>query len=68
MKRRRQHNYLNKLLAMQARGALPTCGVSQLEIAHDDWCRIYLGGYCNCDPDIRVRPLLPRPVPPPSVN
>ena len=68
MKRRRQHNYLNKLLAMQARGELPPCGVAELEVAHEHRCRIYRGGYCNCDPDIRVRPLVRRPVPPPSVN
>ena len=68
MKKTRQHNYIDKLLAMKARGELPTSGVAELEIAHDNKCRIHRGGYCNCDPDIRVRQRHPRPVPPPSVN
>ena len=68
MKKRRQHNYIDKLLAMKARGELPTSGVSELDIVHDNKCRFHRGGYCNCDPDIRVRPVLRRPVPPPSVN
>lgn len=24
------------------------------DIYHDDWCRIYQGGYCNCDPIIEL--------------
>jgi hypothetical protein len=67
MKKPRKHNYMRKLLAMQARGEL-TVGVSDVEVAHDDWCRIYKGGYCNCDPEIRVRKRVPRPIPEPSKN
>lgn len=66
MNKRRHHNYVDKLRAMQARGELPAGGVADVEIAHDGWCRVYKGGYCNCDPDIRVRKRPPRPVPPPS--
>jgi hypothetical protein len=66
MKRPREHNYLRKLRAMQARGEL-SVGVSDVEVAHDGWCRIYRGGYCNCDPEIRVRKLR-SPVPEPSKN
>jgi hypothetical protein len=21
-------------------------------VKHDDWCRVYKGGECNCDPEI----------------
>ena len=52
---------------MKARGELPD-GVSDVEVAHDDWCRIYKGKYCNCDPEIRVRRRGPRPAPRPSIN
>lgn len=69
MKKAKQHNYLKKLIAMRARGKLPiTAGLWDLEVALDNWCRIYKGGYCNCDPDIRVRRLFPPPIPEPSVN
>lgn len=51
-----QHNYLRKLRRLMASGALPRdVGVHQLDIAHDDWCDIFTGRRCNCDPTIRVR-------------
>jgi hypothetical protein len=30
--------------------------LTDVDICHDDWCRIYQGGYCNCDPEIHLRP------------
>jgi hypothetical protein len=53
---------MKKLIEMHARGETPSVGLSDVDIAHDDWCAVYTGGYCNCDPDIRVRK---RPTPPP---
>ena len=28
-------------------------GVTHVVVFHDEWCRIYDGGGCNCSPDIR---------------
>jgi hypothetical protein len=54
--RHREHNYLKKLARLQAQGALPvSVGLHQLDICHDDWCHIYKGKRCNCDPDLRLK-------------
>ena len=58
-----QHNYMKKLMDMQARGELPPGGLSDVDVAHDDWCGVYTGSYCNCDPDITLRK---RSSPPPQ--
>ena len=51
------HNYQIKLERMHAEGKLPrTVGVRDINIFHDDWCGIYKGGRCNCDPDIQLPP------------
>ena len=39
---------------LQAEGKLPKVGVNEVDVAHDGWCQVYKGGYCNCDPDIRL--------------
>jgi hypothetical protein len=49
------HNYFRKLLKLYEQGKLPTTGLHELDVCHDSWCRIYRGGYCNCDPDIYLR-------------
>jgi hypothetical protein len=60
-----KHNYYRKLLDLYTRGEIPTAGLADIDVAHDDWCGIYTGGYCNCDPEIRVRPLpAPHPIQP----
>lgn len=28
--------------------------VTQLRVAHDDWCGVFKGRACDCDPDIDV--------------
>jgi hypothetical protein len=50
------HNHLKKLRKLIAQGKLPTTAgsVSQVDVAHDAWCRIFKGKRCHCDPDIRV--------------
>jgi hypothetical protein len=50
-----KHNYHAKLVKLQEQGKLPAGSATEVEIAHDDWCAIYGGGYCNCDPDIKLR-------------
>ena len=51
-------NHVKKLRAMLARGELKMKpgALSHLMIAHDDWCAIFKGGVCNCDPYIWVEP------------
>jgi len=49
-----EHNYLRKVLAMQRAGLFPAAGVASVRISHDDWCGIFTGGACNCEPLIRV--------------
>ena len=48
------HNYLKKLQRLQLEGKVPIeQGKSyDTKVAHDDWCNVYKGGECNCDPDI----------------
>jgi hypothetical protein len=51
-----QHNYLRKLQFMWRSGAIPrTVGLHQVSVAHDDWCGIFEGARCNCDPDIALK-------------
>jgi hypothetical protein len=52
----RAHNYMKKLLELREQGKLPTEGVSDVFIFHGDWCGIYRGRRCNCQPIIEVRP------------
>lgn len=58
-----KHNYFRKLLLLHAAGLVPTGCVAEVTYFHDDWCAIYLGGYCNCDPDIQL-PITPLVLPP----
>lgn len=50
------HNYLKKIARLTQEGKIPTSrGLNDLTIAHDNWCHIYRGGDCNCDPDVELR-------------
>jgi len=49
-----RHNYaepMQRLMAEFGQAGL----VSVVDVAHDNWCRIYDGGFCNCDPDYTIR-------------
>jgi hypothetical protein len=48
------HAYIRKLTRMLEAGVLPASGLAETTIKHDNWCKIFSGGYCNCDPVIRV--------------
>jgi hypothetical protein len=50
------HNYMKKLVELYKQGKLPTRGVSDIYFFHDDWCGIYRGRRCNCEPNIEIRP------------
>jgi hypothetical protein len=55
-----RHNYVVKIQEMWATGALPQhAGYHQIDVAHDDWCGVFQGQRCNCDPDIRLKCSLP---------
>lgn len=49
------HEYLKRLKAAQFKGILDKGSVSHAAVIHDDWCGIFSGGECNCDPDILIR-------------
>ena len=50
-----EHNYIKKINRLYAEGKLNTnVGLHMLNISHDDWCDIFDGGLCNCDPDIEL--------------
>ena len=51
----RRHNYFPKLMALWEQGKIPPGQLSSVDIAHHDWCAIHAGGYCDCDPDVRLR-------------
>jgi len=52
---RNQHNHRLKIDRLLAAGKIPVVvgTASRLDVVHDDWCGIFDGGFCNCDPDIR---------------
>jgi hypothetical protein len=53
-------NYVRKLRHLQRMGALPLdVGVHMIDVAHDDWCDIFQGKRCNCDPQVRLKATLP---------
>jgi len=47
-----EHNYTAKVLAIAR--ANPGTGLKNIAVCHDDWCAIYKGGYCNCEPDVTI--------------
>ena len=55
------HNYLEPYLkaafeAMET-GLIERGRVTIANVMHDEWCDIYRGGICNCDPQIEFQPL-----------
>jgi hypothetical protein len=48
------HNYLVKLRRLAEEGTLPRGEFHLASIAHDDWCGIYRGDLCDCEPDIYI--------------
>lgn len=52
----RESNYIRKIKHMFALGQLPIgVGVADLYVYHDDDCKIFSGGLCDCDPDIKLK-------------
>lgn len=48
----RRHSYYKKVLALPL--PPPSSEPIALKILHDDECALYLGDYCDCDPDVRL--------------
>jgi hypothetical protein len=47
--------YLDKILRLQATGALPRVGLILADVYHDRWCAHWAGRACDCDPVVRAR-------------
>ena len=52
-----QNNYVKKLDMMLEAGAIPKGEISQVDIYHDDGCSVFSKGFCDCNPDITVKPI-----------
>jgi len=57
-----EDNYLAEILRLQAEGKLSTApGVQHVHVAHDEWCSIYSGGRCDCEPEVTTQdPKVPK--------
>ncbi len=53
----KQHNHVYKIMALIQEGALRAepGSIQSIDVAHDDWCGIFDGNQCNCDPDVRLK-------------
>ena len=49
------HEYRKRLNAALRKGIVDKGSVAHASIFHDDWCGIYSGGECNCNPEILIR-------------
>ena len=56
-KRQKQHNYMHKILYLQRVGMIPgkAGDVSMVDVAHDDFCGIFGGRRCDCNPDVKLK-------------
>lgn len=47
-----QPNYVKEMTRLFDAGVIKRGEFLMVDVAHDDWCAIYQGGPCDCDPDI----------------
>ena len=52
----RKHNYFEKLRRFIEKNRPAPGKITEIDICHDDWCLIYKGGACNCNPEIKFHP------------
>lgn len=52
----REHNYYKKLMRLFEEGEFCPGRLQEVDVYHDDWCGIYRGCYCDCDPEVKLRP------------
>ena len=55
----KQHNYITKMLEILDQGVMSIAEVGKADVFHDDWCGIFKGGRCNCDPHLSYTTLWP---------
>ena len=48
-------NYLAKLRRLIREGKIPPGSTNLVTVAHDDWCAVFRGEACNCNPDVSIR-------------
>jgi hypothetical protein len=48
-----EHNYLQVLRDFAAENRLPPGSMTEVETLHDDWCGIFQGKRCDCNPVVR---------------
>lgn len=46
------NNWLKKVSRMVRDAEISKGEAIRVDIHHDDWCNYFVGGNCNCDPDI----------------
>jgi hypothetical protein len=49
------HNYLPKLMKLQEEGTFKI-GLTIVTVQHDNWCDYHKKKFCNCDPNLIVKP------------
>jgi hypothetical protein len=54
-KRQRKPEYLRRMMKALENGVMDEPTAALANVRHDDWCRYWKGGACNCDPYITMR-------------
>lgn len=49
------HEFAKRISLAVAKGVADKGSVFWADVGHDDWCGIYDGEECNCDPEITIR-------------
>lgn len=49
-------NYKKKVQQAIQAGAFKRGEIYDIDVRHDDWCGVWVGKPCNCDPDITIGP------------
>ena len=52
-----EHNYLTPIFEAIANEQPDRGRLTIVNISHDDWCEVYRGELCNCNPEISFQPL-----------
>ncbi len=53
------HNYMRKLVKLFEAGKIKDFDIANVNVSHDEWCDVDSGGFCNCNPDIVIKPDIP---------
>ena len=62
MNKPKEHNYKTKIKSMIENGDLPEgASLSTLNVYHDDFCSIFYGKKCDCNPTIKLDKLWEKP-------